>query len=328
MDLERQLDGEVAEFRAHVFASSTRAAYRTHRKSYLQFCFTMGYEPVPASPTLICRYAAFLARRLSSNSIPKYLNVIRLISLEEGYSNPLQGNWRLTSLLSGIKRVKGTSVARKLPITPHILLRIHQLLDLKSPVQLAFWSSSLLLFFGMLRKGNVLVPSRQGFVPSKHLLRSDFYLHQWGLEVRIRWTKTIQFRQRVLSIPLPSLPSGHPLCPAAALVKYFSFTQGAEAHGPAFVIREGGTFLPLTYPMFIKQLRHYLSQLGLDSHQFAGHSFRRGGASWALHMGLPGDVIQILGDWRSDAYKQYLVVPLSSKVSYIKHFSNGLPTKS
>ena len=37
--------------------------------------------------------------------------------------------------------------------------------------------------------------------------------------------------------------------------------------------------------------------------QFAGHSFRRGGASFALQAGLPTDVIMLFGDWHSDAYR-------------------------
>lgn len=326
--MEAQLDSEVLAFRAQSFAHSTKASYRSHRKSYIEFCLFLGYKPVPASPELICRYAAFLARRLSANSIPKYLNVIRLISLEEGLPNPLQGNWRLTSLMNGIKRVKGTSVARKMPITPDVLLRIHHHLNLSSTLDASLWVACLILFFGLLRKGNVLPPSQAGFLPDRHLRRQDFYLHSWGVEVKLRWSKTIQFRQRVLSIPLPFLPLGHPLCPVSALLNYFQLTKGADPQGPALTFTNSGEVEPLTYPKFVKCLRVVLKQLGLDPQQYAGHSFRRGGATWALHTGLPGDIIQILGDWKSDAYKQYLVVPLKSKVGYIQQFSNFLPTKS
>jgi hypothetical protein len=69
-----------------------------------------------------------------------------------------------------------------------------------------------------------------------------------------------------------------------------------------------------------------LTTLGLKSKDYAGHSFRRGGASWALEAGLSGDVIQILGDWKSDAYRGYLVIPLESKLSSVKQFSKNLPT--
>ena len=56
-------------------------------------------------------------------------------------------------------------------------------------------------------------------------------------------------------------------------------------------------------------LRIFLYQLSLDASQYAGHSFRRGGASFAHQAGLPVDRIKLLGDWKSDAVLLYLAVP-------------------
>ena len=38
---------------------------------------------------------------------------------------------------------------------------------------------------------------------------------------------------------------------------------------------------------------------------YTGHSFRRGGATYAFRSGVPGELIQVMGDWKSDAYKRY-----------------------
>jgi hypothetical protein len=178
-----------------------------------------------------------------------------------------------------------------------------------------------------LRKSNVLSPSKDGFDADKHLRRCDIHPRPWGMEVSIRWSKTIQFRERTLSIPLPILPNLHPLCPSWALINYFKLTPGAPSSGPAFTTTQGGASSPLTYPMFVKQLKDVLHQCQIDPSQYAGHSFRRGGASWALQSGLPGDVIQLMGDWRSDCYKQYLTVPMDFKIQSICQFSSTLPTK-
>ena len=43
-------------------------------------------------------------------------------------------------------------------------------------------------------------------------------------------------------------------------------------------------------------LRAFLCQLGIDASQYAGHSFKRGGASFAHQAGLPVDMIKLLGD--------------------------------
>lgn len=39
--------------------------------------------------------------------------------------------------------------------------------------------------------------------------------------------------------------------------------------------------------------------------RYTGHSFRRGGATYAFRSGVPGELIQVMGDWKSDAYKRY-----------------------
>ena len=46
--------------------------------------------------------------------------------------------------------------------------------------------------------------------------------------------------------------------------------------------------------------------IGTSSHMYSGHSFRRGGASFALECGLPTEVIKAQGDWTSNAYESYI----------------------
>ena len=38
----------------------------------------------------------------------------------------------------------------------------------------------------------------------------------------------------------------------------------------------------------------------------SSHSFRRGGATWALSCGVPGGIVKLLGDWKSAEYLVYL----------------------
>jgi hypothetical protein len=46
--------------------------------------------------------------------------------------------------------------------------------------------------------------------------------------------------------------------------------------------------------------------LGLDTKQYAGHSFRRGAATWAASQGIDADTIKLLGCWTSDCYRRYV----------------------
>ena len=79
---------------------------------------------------------------------------------------------------------------------------------------------------------------------------------------------------------------------------------------PAFAY---GTRLCVTSHKFIRVLRDLLTKAGYDAKSFTGHSFRRGGATYAFRAGVSGELIKLIGDWKSDAYSRYLDFSLDSK---------------
>ncbi len=322
-DREIGLDAEVSFYRSRSLAESTKATYRSFRNTYLTFCRDMGYPAIPVTSLHLSRYIAFLAQRLSYNSIPKYLTVIRLMHLELGLSNPLEKNWVIDCLLKGIKRQLGCQVTKKLPMTPEIILQVKSVLDLASARDVVFWSACLTLFFGMFRISNVLVRDKH-YVLGKHLARQDIQVGESGLVLIIRWSKTVQFREKCIKVPLPSIPN-HPLCPTTAVLKALSLTYGAAIQGPAFVVPTPSGFRSLTPDSFVSRLKSVMYQLGYHSDSYSSHSFRRGAASWAFACGLPSEAIQVLGNWKSDCYKEYLSIPFSSRLSYAKRLTLSLP---
>ena len=85
---------------------------------------------------------------------------------------------------------------------------------------------------------------------------------------------------------------------------------------PVFLISGPKGLVPLTKRTFVSAFRSYLVTAGISNAQsFRGHSFRRGAASWAFRWGVPGEIIQLYGDWSSDAYKLYLDLSLESKLT-------------
>ena len=50
-------------------------------------------------------------------------------------------------------------------------------------------------------------------------------------------------------------------------------------------------------------------------------NFRRGGTSFAFKAGMPADLIQLHGDWRSDAFKKYLSLTLKDKIRVAEKMS-------
>ena len=55
-----------------------------------------------------------------------------------------------------------------------------------------------------------------------------------------------------------------------------------------------------------------LTKVGLKAELYAGHSFRIGAATTAAVAGLPDWLIQAMGHWSSDCYKQYIRITNAS----------------
>ena len=60
------------------------------------------------------------------------------------------------------------------------------------------------------------------------------------------------------------------------------------------------------YKDFQSKLRSLIKAIGLNPEDFSSHGFRRGGSTYAFKSGVPADLIQLHGDWRSDAKKNIL----------------------
>ena len=88
--LETALQAEVARYRGETFADNTKGTYTSHRNSFLRFCTELCVPPVPAKEKTIAMYAACLARRLRPASVRQFLNIVRVMHLEAGLSNPVE----------------------------------------------------------------------------------------------------------------------------------------------------------------------------------------------------------------------------------------------
>lgn len=304
-NLSESLDRDVQFFRNHTFATSTNNTYRTQRRVYFDFCAQLGISPVPLSQADLGRYIAFLSRKLVFSSIRQYLNIIRLLHLDAGLPNPLDNNWYISSILKGVKRVKGNTVTQKLPITIDILTGILTKLNLQLSLDRCFWAACLVAFFSFFRKSNLLIQSRTSFDPTRHLCVSDIEFTTQGVVLTVRWSKVIQFRERHLFIPLPHIPNSV-FCPSSALLLLTLECPAAPTPAPLFRYKDQSATSALTQSAFTLKLRHCLTALGYPADKFTGHSFRRGGASFALQCGLPTDLIKLQGDWSSNAYERYL----------------------
>ena len=321
--LPDELEEQVKFYQANAFSFNTKRSYSVHRRSYISFCNRLGVAPVPATSKLICLYAAFLAKRLKYSSVKQYLNIVRILHSEWGLPNPCEGNYFLKCTLRGIRRHLGDAVCRKAPITPSILRRILSALDVSEPKGASVWAACLVMFFGLLRKSNVL-PSSCNFDPTRHLRRRDLRFTKQGLRISLRWSKTIQFGERCFTIPYP-WRSGHPLCPTQGAYNAVRLTRRAPLDGPAFVVDDSPDPTPLSPELFMREVRRALREPGLDTTTYSGHSFRRGGAGWAFANQVSIELVRLLGDWRSNAYTAYISPTEEGLSSATNTMLNNIP---
>lgn len=85
---------------------------------------------------------------------------------------------------------------------------------------------------------------------------------------------------------------------------------------PVFLLPRPPGFVPLTKSSLVSLFRKCLSEAGISHpYNFRGHSFCGGAASWAFSCGVPGELIQLYGEWASDSYKFHSEFILDSKLA-------------
>jgi integrase len=178
-------------------------------------------------------------------------------------------------------------------------------------------------FFSFFRKSNLLPSNLVSYDPSRHLSRHNITFSQQGAIINVQWSKTIQYQDRVLSIPLAFTPSSS-LCPSSAL--WLAMSQSLSSHQSPFHYSLHGSPNILVYPVFLQFLKQCLDALGFPSSRYSGHSFRRGGATFALESGVPADYVQTQGDWRSDAYKVYIDPSLTARMQVAGAMARAIQT--
>ena len=276
------------------------------------FCLYFGFNIMPASSETLSLYIQFLARSFKSvQSIQNYVSGVKLMHILANLPCPQFEAVELKLAIRGMRRVKKHTPKQALPITPDILIKIRQTLDISLPVQAVFWSMSLLAFFTMARKSNLVPLTPSTFDKDKQLCRRDIISDKDCLLVRIKWSKTNQFSQRILYVPLVSMPESA-LCPVAAYKNMLSLLPG-QGVKPAFFIIKNGRPEPFLYKYFQSMIKTSVSKIGLQPQSYSSHSLWRGGATTAFRAKVPPELIQLQGDWASDAYKHYLHYDLKDR---------------
>ena len=270
------------------WAESTRKTYACKLKCYMDFCERLRITTiVPVTPRIIATFIGYMTdiKGFKYSTIQNYLTIVRHLHRANKFDDPMKDSWIVSQVLRGAKRELGDAQKAATPIEPHHLQMIRKALNLERVKDMSFWMACLIGFFGFLRPGNFLV--KDIFDPERDLCVGDVSCHAQWYVIPLKITKTLQFREKRLQVPLPRLRNAT-LSPAAAMDKLLVWhsSMATQTDRPLLV----GSVEALTYSAFSRRLNMILSEAGCKE-KFSGHSFRRGGATWALKCGLPGEII-------------------------------------
>ena len=203
--------------------------------------------------------------------------------------------------------VKSVKINRPLLVKTNSIFAEQMLLDIIAATETLefseiFLSVYLLAFFSFFRLLNMVPHAKNGFDPSRHLARGDIIFSDNEAIVLVKWSKTIQSRDKVVRVVIPKLP-GSKFFPVTALSNMLDYIIYND---PLFAIFKANTWSPLTDSMVRKHLKRVLRLLQLHHHNFTFHTFRRSGASWAFQHGVPIEAIKQQGTWSSDCVWRYI----------------------
>ena len=176
------------------------------------------------SSVQVASYITWLTWSLSYSSITNYLSALNFFLKSES-SDPIDySNHIVKTMLGGAKRCLGCAVKTAYPILLFHLLKMFSFFH-DSYRHNATRAAILTAFRVLLRKSQIINSDSV-------LLHSDFSFFNWGMIITIRKSKTIQFSERKLLIPVSRLKNTS-LCAVFWTEKHFA---EVEAHDSSPVL--------------------------------------------------------------------------------------------
>ena len=168
----------------------------------------------------------------------------------------------------------------------------------------------LIAFFGCFRLSNLVPTSQSQFDPLKHLIKKDIRIDDNFVCIFYKWSKTNQDCKKVTWVPICCV-SDPRFNVKLNLERLFAMCD-FPINAPLFSYEKK---LFHTRHSLVKILDLCVTEANLSTSNYSWHSFRRGSAMFAFELGLADSAVQLLGDWSSSAFKNYLEFAFRRKVS-------------
>ena len=252
---------------------------------------------------------------MSHKNINLHLAAIKYFNNVHGFDLDINSFGRLYRLLRGIKRAQGPRFKKppRIPITPQLLSLLGRNLWNSSTHfydKTMLWAAMLTAFYGFLRVSEYTSSHATSLNPISTLLYEDARItSKSSITLHIKASKTDPFR---LGVNIHLHKNNSALCPVTALTHFLN--SHPTKKGPLFTWHDGRFLTRNNLASALKKIKPP------HIHNMSSHSFRIGAATTAAAAGCPRWLIQSLGRWTSNCYRDYIRIPQTT----IEKVSNSL----
>jgi hypothetical protein len=291
--------------------------------------------------TLLCFFVQWLPHNkiTTFNSLRQYTSAVRGYVRDQGLPDPAFNDAgdhhpRLYGCMRAMKRRLQTNEVKRTPVTINMLTIINSAalsgvaMDLHLGLNIAAATS--FMFFLLLRVSEITSPSL-AFNPATHATRGDVEFHydeDGELSHAVFSIKAQKSKEHRPNFTVVLGVTGTHLCPVHLLRRLFQ-EQPRDDTTPLFdlrsrVQRAKNQTIHVSRVALTKAVNECLALGDVDTATIKMHSFRQGGATAALAAGCPTWMLEILGRWKSDAWKAYAFLGIDQTKSMIKKMANAV----
>lgn len=234
--------------------------------------------------------------------------VSALVGFAKHYRQPIdiRGDYELDLTLKSLKRVLGDAQRKKDELFPLELLQMYQFVDRDNYVEESVWLGVVLLYRTMLRKSHIF----SGEFDENLLMRSEIEFFDWGVLFKVNRSKTIQYKERIVQIPVHY--GGGKLC-LTTLLKDYLGKYPTTPNVPVLARQRFGSYELINYTQALRLFKRWGKSANIKK-DIGMHSLRRGSATLMSLAGFQLEDIKDRGDWQSTAVLKYLSYPLNRKI--------------
>ena len=281
-------------------AEKTNKAYSRIFGLWKKWCILHGIKIfLPADPYKVSLFMIELSSNAKSAATAKMvLPALTWAHRVAGLKSPLDLQY-LRDISNGLQREFSKPRSPKLPLLASDLLKLIQNTNFESLSESRTMNMIILAYSAFLR-----------FDELSKVKRSDLIFHDTHLELKVRSSKTDQFRQGDSVLLAKTGTLG---CPVQNLQKYLTQVNIKESDD-CFIFRNitnHNTLRPKNVPIKYTVLRELVlkkfESIGLDKSKFGIHSLRAGGATQVANSDIPDRLFMRHGRWASQKSKDSYV---------------------